>query len=206
VEIILERGVTVRGVVHDPEGQPVAGATVAPANTGTGNSLTGDTRFSVQTEKDGTFTMLLPASNGQKYNLVAHDGTYGEWRNWANGFLPPFETTPGQRIESVDLHLARPAIIKGLVVNARGEPIAGCRVQSRPAEMNGNRCYDPETKTQADGTFILEHVSPGPQILQAGRYWIQPTAKTAGALVQVEANPDQPEEGVKLTAPSAEDD
>ena len=51
VTITVERGVTVTGGVVDPDGKPVAGATVAPALTGTGNSLTGDTRFSVETER-----------------------------------------------------------------------------------------------------------------------------------------------------------
>ena len=44
VTIAVERGVTVTGRVVDPDGKPVAGATVAPALTGTGNSLTGDAR------------------------------------------------------------------------------------------------------------------------------------------------------------------
>ena len=45
VTIAVERGVTVTGRVVDPDGKPVAGATVAAALTGTGNSLTGDARF-----------------------------------------------------------------------------------------------------------------------------------------------------------------
>ena len=64
VTITLEPAVTVTGRVLDPDGKPVAGATVAPALTGTGNSLTGDTRFSFESKQDGTFTMLLPASGG----------------------------------------------------------------------------------------------------------------------------------------------
>ena len=58
--------------------------------TGTGNSLTGDTRFSVVTDAAGRFTMSLPASGDRDYNLVAHDGKYGERRIWAIGVLPPF--------------------------------------------------------------------------------------------------------------------
>src|SRR6185312_477012 len=87
VTITLERGVTVTGRVLDPEGKPVAGATVAPALTGTGNSLTGDTRFSAATDKDGHFSVLLPASGAREYNLVAHDGKDQQWRTWANGVL-----------------------------------------------------------------------------------------------------------------------
>jgi protocatechuate 3,4-dioxygenase beta subunit len=49
VTITLEQAVTITGEVRDPDGKPVAGATAAPALTGSGNSLTGDTRFSVET-------------------------------------------------------------------------------------------------------------------------------------------------------------
>src|SRR5439155_3734170 len=52
VKIELEKAVTITGIAQDPDGNPVAGATVAPAKTGSGNSLTGDTRFSVVTKKD----------------------------------------------------------------------------------------------------------------------------------------------------------
>ena len=45
--------------------------------------------------------MMLPASGDRDYNLVAHDGKYGQWRTWANGVLPPFRTTPGQVIDDV---------------------------------------------------------------------------------------------------------
>src|SRR5260370_34582703 len=94
VPIEVERGANVRGRVLDPDGKPVAGATVAPALTGTGNSLTGDTRFSVETGTDGQFTAVLPAGGGREYNLVAHDGKYGQWRIWANRVLAPLRSKP----------------------------------------------------------------------------------------------------------------
>src|SRR4051812_21607083 len=86
------------GGVHDPDGKPVAGATVAAAHTGTGNSITGDTRFSVLTGKDGAFLITLPASGNVKYNLEAHDGAHGQWRYWANGVVPPIQTNPGDEL------------------------------------------------------------------------------------------------------------
>src|SRR5262249_52605264 len=49
VTITLERAAVVTGRVVDPDGRAVAGATVDPALTGTGNSLTGDVRFAVRT-------------------------------------------------------------------------------------------------------------------------------------------------------------
>ena len=74
VTITLEQAVTVTGEVRDPDGKTVAGATVAPTRSGTSNSLTGDTRFSVTTDANGHFEMPLPASGDCEYNLLAHDG------------------------------------------------------------------------------------------------------------------------------------
>jgi protocatechuate 3,4-dioxygenase beta subunit len=172
VKIALEKGVRVRGKVLDPDGKPVAGATVAPALTGTGNSLTGDTRFSVATRADGTFEALLPASNDARYNLVAHDGKYGEWRKWANGVLPPIQTRPGQKIDGVTLKLTRPAVVRGKVVDASGKPVAYREVRAHAADKRENRYYDPTTTTRADGSFELRFVRPGEHYIQAAPFWL----------------------------------
>jgi hypothetical protein len=72
VTIETERGVTFSGHVYDPDGKPVEGATVAPALNG--YSLTGDTRYSTKTEKDGSYRVVMPAGNARQYGLIAHDG------------------------------------------------------------------------------------------------------------------------------------
>ncbi|HLJ95276.1 MAG TPA: carboxypeptidase regulatory-like domain-containing protein [Gemmataceae bacterium] len=172
VKIVLEKGVHITGRVLDPDGKPVGGATVAPALTGTGNSVTGDTRFSVQTKPDGTFEMLLPASGKAEYNLVAHDGKYQEWREWANGVLPPIQTTPGMEIKDVILTLTRPATVRGKVVDARGKPVADRKVRAHAADKLENRYYDPTTTTQGDGTFELRFIRPGEHFIQAAPFWL----------------------------------
>jgi beta-lactamase regulating signal transducer with metallopeptidase domain/protocatechuate 3,4-dioxygenase beta subunit len=172
VKIVLEKGVRITGRVVAPDGKPVAGATVAPALTGTGNSLTGDTRFSVVTKPDGTFEMLLPASGQAKYNLVAHDGKYGEWRRWANGVLPPMQTTPGQLIKEVTLELTKPATVRGKVVDAQGKPVAYREVRAHAADKLENRYYDPTTTTKQDGTFELRFIRPGEHFIQAAPFWL----------------------------------
>ncbi|HEY4312221.1 MAG TPA: carboxypeptidase-like regulatory domain-containing protein [Pirellulales bacterium] len=166
VTIVFEKGVRIRGRVVDPDGNPVAGATAAPALTATGNSLTGDTRFSVVTKEDGTFEMLLPASNEAKYNLVAHDGKYQQWRNWANGVLPPIATVPGQEINDVEIKLTRGATVRGRVVDANGKPAVRCEVRAHAADLQESRYYDPTVKTNEDGVFELKFVRPGEQLIQ----------------------------------------
>jgi hypothetical protein len=68
--------------------------------------------------------MLLPASGKAKYNLVAHDGMYGEWRRWANGVLPSRQTAPGQEAKDVPLTLTKPATGRGKVVDAQGKAVS----------------------------------------------------------------------------------
>ena len=170
VTITLEPAVTVTGRVVDPDGKPVAGATVAPALTGTFNSLTGDTRFSVESRQDGTFTMTLPASGGREYNLMVHDGKYGEWRKWANGVLPPIRTKPGDTLRDIELRLTQPAIVRGRVTDATGRPIAGREVRASAADRLENRYYDPTTTTDDDGKYELKFVRAGEQFIQVAPF------------------------------------
>ncbi len=200
VTIALERAVKITGKVLDPDGKPVAGATVAPALTGTGNSLTGDTRFSVQTDKDGRFTMTLPASGGRQYNLVAHDGKYQQWRHWANGVLPPIGTKPGQEIRGVELKLTKPATVRGRVTDRDGQPVGNREVRAAAADLLENRYYDPTVTTSADGTFELKFIRPGEQSIQVAPFWLDPRQAPAGTSQPLTLKPGEIKEGVELRA------
>ncbi len=198
VTIVVEKGARIRGKVVDPDGKPVTGATVAPARTGTGNSLTGDTRFSVRSDKDGNFDMLLPASKTCEYNLIVHDGDYQEWRNWANGVMPPITTQPGDLKEGVALQLRRPCNVRGKVVDDAGKPVPEREVRACAFEMNDNRYYVPTTRTDKDGAFELKYVAPGKHLVQAKPFWLKPSEAPEGTSQVVEVTPDKPVEGVML--------
>ncbi len=200
VTIVAEPAVKITGKVLNPDGKAVGGATVAPARTGSGNSLTGDTRFSVETKADGTFVMTLPASGAAEYNLVAHDGKYGQWRTWANGVLPPVKTTPGQAIENVTLSLTRPAVVRGKVVDAEGRPVVGREVRAHAADRLENRYYDPTTRTKADGTFELRFVRPGEQWVQVAPHWLNGADAPPGTSRTLTLRAGQVVENVELVA------
>ncbi len=204
VNIVMEKGVRIRGRVVDPDGRPVAGATAAPALTGTGNSLTGDTRFSVETKADGGFEMLLPASHEAKYNLVGHDGKYEEWRKWANAVLPPISTTPGQQIDGVDLQLTRPATVRGKVVDPQGNPIAHRQVRASSVDKLENRYYDPTTTAKEDGAFELRFIRPGEQYIQVAPFWLSAEAAPTASTKQVTLEAGQELNDVQLTAAAGE--
>ncbi len=198
VTIEIEKGVRIRGRVLDPDGKPVAGATVAPALTGTGNSLTGDTRFSVSSKKDGTFEMVLPASNEAQYNLVVHDGKYQQWRHWANGVLPPMRTTPGQEINDVEMRLTRGATVRGRVVDKLGKPLPYCEVRAHAVDKWENRYYDPTVKTKEDGTFELPFIRPGEHYIQAAPFWLTAEDGPAKASTKMTLADGQNVEGIEL--------
>lgn len=200
VTIVAEKGVTVRGRVLDPEGDPVAGATVAPALTGSGNSLTGDTRFSVETGEDGTYEVLLPSSGDRDYNLVAHDGGLFEWRDWANGVIKPFRTEPGGRLEGIDIRLTRPATVRGRVVDRDGKPVADRQVRASAADLLENRYYDPTTTTDADGRFELKFIRPGEQHIQVYPFWLFADMAPELTSRAVTLEPGAVREGIELIA------
>ncbi len=177
----LEPEVKITGVVRDPDGRPVVGATVVRTLTATGNSLTGDTRFSVETDAKGHFEMALSASGEREYNLVAHDGKYEQWRTRANGVERPFRTKPGERVE-VALSLTGPARVRGRVVDS--------------ADKLESRYYDPTVKTAADGTFDLKFVCAGEHFIQVAPFWLGAQDALAGTTQTVKLGPGETKEGV----------
>ena len=181
-----------------------AGATVAPALTGTGNSLTGDTRFSVETDGEGRFTALLPASGTREYNLVAHDGKYDHWRTWANGVLPPIRTRPGEERHDVEIKLNRPATVKGRVTDTAGHPVSGREVRASAADRLENRYYDPTTTTAADGTFTLRFVRPGEQFIQVAPFWLDARQAPGGTSKTLTLSAGETKTGVDFQVPRAD--
>ncbi|WP_422929079.1 carboxypeptidase regulatory-like domain-containing protein [Singulisphaera sp. PoT] len=203
VTIVVERGVTVSGRVLDPAGKPVVGATVAPALTGSGNSLTGDTRFSVATGEGGQFKVVLPASGERDYNLIAHDGKYGEWRTWANGVLPPIRTKPGEEIRDVELHLTEPAKIRGRVTDSAGHPVAETEVQASSTDGAENRYYVPTARTSADGSYELKFIRPCEQFIQVAPFWLDARNAPASSSRILTLTKGEVQEGVNFEVAKA---
>lgn len=191
VTIVAEKGVRVQGRVLDPNGNPVAGATVAPALTGSGNSLTGDTRFSVRTNAKGEYDGFFPAGNTRQWNLVAHDGDFEKWRQWANGSSEPLKTQPGQVINDFDLRLAPPTVVTGHVVDKDGKPVAHARVRVAQVDARDNLYYVPSAETDAEGRFEMRFVAPGKHFVQVEPFWSPPKDAPPASLkfIEVKAGP-----------------
>jgi protocatechuate 3,4-dioxygenase beta subunit len=205
VTIVVEPGVKISGRVVDPDGKPVAGATVGPALTGTGNSLTGDTRYSVLTNAKGEFAELYPASHDREYNLIAHDGDYGQWRKWANVEAAPFKTKPGQVIKDLTLTLVRPVAVSGRVVNAAGQPVAHAEVRAVPTHKRSNRYYDPTVETDAQGRFVLPFVAPGEHRVQVEPFYLSAEEAPSQSTKTVTVEAGKPLEVGTLTQEASRD-
>jgi Carboxypeptidase regulatory-like domain len=199
VTIEVEQGVVFAGHVYDPDGKPVFPATVAPALTGTGNSLTGDTRYSTKTASDGSYRVVMPAGNEYAYNLMAHDGDYSHWRKWANAVSEPLKTKPGQRFENMEFKLARGATVRGRVVSEAGRLVGNREVRAQAADLRENRYYDPTVKVRNDGSFELKFVRPGKQYIQVSPFWLRAGDANGSSSVVIDLKPGEIREGIELT-------
>ncbi len=199
ITIYVEKAVTITGRVTDPNGKPVEGATVAPAKSGSGNSLTGDTRFSVKTDADGRYEAIMPAGKDFQYNLVVHDGEYQQWRNWANGVTDPFATQPGERLENVNLQLTQPATVRGRVIANGNQKVGDREIRAHAKDLRENRYYDPTTRTKDDGTFELKFIRPGEHLIQVAPFWLAAGNAPNGSSAAVSLEPGQVVDGIELT-------
>ena len=118
--------------------------------------------------------MKAPASKKFEYNLIVQDGPYRKTRNWANGVGDPFRTQPGEVVKDVVLNLTRPATVEGTVLDESGKPRAFVDVRAFSRDGLDNRYYVPETKSDTDGKYKLEHVRPGKHFILVDRNWVDP--------------------------------
>lgn len=194
VKIIVEQGVTITGIVMDPNGMPVSGATVAASLSGRATSPGGG--LSVTTDAAGRYRAVLPASHKINYNMVAHDGQPHEWRQWANGISKPFQSKPGQVIEHIDLQLTTPGVIRGRLTH-QGKPVADRVVYTQSVDRCDHAHFEPTVRTSADGTFELKFVRPGQHYVLAEPRYSPPSFDPKGYEI-VEVKSGDITEGVNL--------
>jgi hypothetical protein len=157
-DLVVDRAGTLRGVVLDQAGQPVAGVGV----TATDGVFPIGTWSSTTTAADGTFTVG---------NLRA-----GSWtlRTSSERFLPTVERFVLAREEQRSdlIVLVRPGrAVAGQVVDDRGRPVEGIRVQSRRQERSatllGHLEAPAATATDQHGCFTLSGLADALVTLRA---------------------------------------
>ena len=201
--IQLEKGITIAGQVIDPDGKPVADATIATAKFGWADSIDSTKQFTARTDAQGAFSIMLPASGDDQFCLIAHDGEYGKWRKWANGVTDPMQTKPGENKDDVTIKLTTPATIKGQVVDKAGNPVPDKWVRVMSIDERDSRYTAPDTHSDKEGNFELKFVRPGDVLVQAEPFIMKNefgrTPPIIGVSVTVAEN--EVKEDVKLTIP-----
>ncbi|MEQ8763991.1 MAG: carboxypeptidase regulatory-like domain-containing protein [Planctomycetota bacterium] len=162
IQLSLHTGTPLRGRVTDRSDRPVAGATVLagdvfdPLSFATG--AMGPMRsYETRTDRDGRFELLALPPAGQKYLKVLS-------KDFARYVETGIPCQPGVPIER-DIVLSRGAIVRGNV-RAGGEPVSGAEVEAHqkgisPLDVVGRMEGMRETKTGADGSFVLDRLSSG---------------------------------------------
>ena len=164
VRFVLGAGATVSGVVLDPGGNPIAGATVNPALiTGRARMSSGNLRGS--TDAEGRF--LLTGVTAGENELTA----------WADGFAPSepvvVDLTTGQDLTGVELRLAVGGYLSIDVFGDDGTPEAYAMVSVR----GGPFSFGGRGETDAKGHYehgpvragefrVIAHVEEGKRRLE----------------------------------------
>jgi protocatechuate 3,4-dioxygenase beta subunit len=157
VEVRLEPGVAVRGIVVDAAtGAPLAGARlvcVDGGRDGEGSSSSGssDVPFGeTATTADGRFEFAhLPPQELVTVSVCADGHARGE-----RGFTVP---TPGGDVKSLEFRLAPELVLRGDVTGPDGKPLAAAKVEVTTEDER-----EPRTATSdARGAYAVGELAPG---------------------------------------------
>jgi len=140
VDIDLEAGSTLRGLVLSAAGEPVAGARVLNKSPFAEQATTVDGRFEFTELPDGLVTVEVYA-----------DG-HPALRRWVTA---PYE---GELV----FHLGSSGSVEGRIVTDREEPVAGALVRISTADPSGRSVYSFALGyTDAAGNYRLDALAPG---------------------------------------------
>lgn len=167
--VVLPKGLGVRGVVKDENGQPLPGADVEMVRAFTFQSGRGASQFSFiggpaqqprkETGPDGRFEFRGLAVGD--YSLVATK------RGYARERIDPVKVAEGQASEPIQMVLRPGASISGLVKDRAGNGVPGYRLSARPSTgapgpmgpfFGGPMTEEP---TGPDGSFLIEGLNTG---------------------------------------------
>jgi len=146
VELLLARGVVVRGAVTDDIGQPLA-ATVTL-------SLDGREVRATASGAEGAFD--LGRVGPGTYELRAAAAGYADADVTVGIDAPASDAEQGTR--TVELSLRRGVTLEGRVVDRFGEPVEGALIEAR---LDGSRLAPQLSRSDADGRFAITGLAAG---------------------------------------------
>ena len=184
VERALEmtRGTNIRGVVRDPEGNPVPGARVsvefASQQGGWMRQLSsffplGEARLS---GTDGSFEIAAPPA-GQKIAVLA------KAQGWLDGRSEDLQTG-AEPLEGVVISLKQGTVVTGTVKGPDGKPVSGALVRAIPMGeaqdwSRGWRLRQARPwSTDSSGVYRMTQVVPGKLLVQASHATLSSASKS----------------------------
>ena len=161
--IRLGRKLTIRGIVLDPDGNPVANAAVIHSRERTNQRGASTTHYmgagSPMSDAEGRFELAdLPP--GFRYNLTAQPPEGDTMLSTSKSAV--VDLTEAGEAPEVTLTLQRGEAIEGIVVDAQGAPIEGANIR---AHFNfASHAPPPTIRSDADGRFVVTGFPEGASI------------------------------------------
>jgi protocatechuate 3,4-dioxygenase beta subunit len=173
LEITLEPGTFLEGVVRDSQGAPLPNASVfvqSPDPTGL--------RMAVPTDQEGHYEIgdLEPGLHQVQVSLDRGPGTRVSW-----------EIRPGRN--RLDLKLPDGTEVSGRTVDSQGSPIPGANLSLQAIAVEGETWMsgpDSRTVSSGDGSFVFQGISDGEYRLLGTRQGFAPAVLPG---VQVAGSP-----------------
>ncbi|HEX5498709.1 MAG TPA: carboxypeptidase-like regulatory domain-containing protein, partial [Thermomicrobiales bacterium] len=163
IDITLEPGGSISGVIRDHDGSPIAGARVEADDTaccGTGSATSA---------VDGTYTIsgLAPGAYRVEASAAGLPGRYYN-NTYDINVAQLVDAATGVTTTGIDITLEPGGSISGVIRDSIGNPIAGANVQAQGAVVC---CPYGSATTAADGTYTITGLS-------AGSYHVNASAPT----------------------------
>lgn len=171
IRLALDPAASLSGVVVDPEGRPVPGASIEPAPQAQRSLNLIRSQGKVRTGPDGRFrlTGLLPTGT---YELTATVQGFATTRRKAR------TAAPGRPSPEVRIVLDPGRTVLGQVIDEGGRPIAGAALLLFINQRFGQITERFKASSDDTGRFEIRGVSPGPHELLVQRAGFAQTHRT----------------------------
>ena len=174
VLFVVSRGRRVSGRVEDPNGEPVAGASVEAA----ASYRVSESPWATSPFADGLSTTTDPAGEFVLEGLEQREYVL---RVIADPLVPT-RVLLDEEAGRATVKLERRTSISGRLTDAAGDPLGGVRLKARPEtpRPDDSRYAEPEARTAPDGTFRFDALRPGRWRLGTSRLALTPAPVAAG--------------------------
>jgi beta-lactamase regulating signal transducer with metallopeptidase domain/peroxiredoxin len=164
IELRLDTGRPIGGTVHDVSGQPIVGAQLEIHMPATWPKLANwvFTAATLNTDAEGKWTWADAPADVSRLGIGVSRADYLRGSSSAD-----------RGMNNVAV-LKKGLEVKGRVVNADAEPVAGAKVRLCLDRFGSN---PPQTTTDADGRFVLKNCQPGASAVTVEAEGLSPALK-----------------------------